>query len=92
MQEGASGQAIAAISTGCTVVGDASSITADGVLRLRTEDGIVNTKLSVVEDVEGFGTELRIYMLPKLRMLQQSEVPVPAVWVIQIVAACIPER
>jgi hypothetical protein len=53
--------------------------------------GIVDSKLRVIEDVEGLRAELKLARLPYLEMLQQRQVEIQAVRIIQKVPARVPE-
>ena len=53
--------------------------------------GVIGPELSVIEKVEGLGTELEFAGLPDFEMLQHGHVEVQAAGIIQEVPACIAE-
>src|SRR5258708_32344258 len=92
MQKRTPRQAVDAIAAGGTVISGIASVTADFVLRLGAERGVVDSKLRVVEKVETFGAKLDIGTFKDGKILLQCQVPVPPLGIVKRVPACSSER
>src|SRR5579863_6275546 len=91
VQEGSSGDAIgsSALKPGRV---DRTGVTTDYVVSAAARIvGIVNPELSVIENIEGLGTEFKLSRFPDLKVFQQREVEVQTAWIIQEIPARIPE-
>jgi len=53
--------------------------------------GVVDSKLRVVKNIEGFSAELNLAGFPNLEMFQQRQIEVQAARIIQKVPACVAE-
>ena len=69
-----------------------STITADDVITRVTDIRIIDPELGVVEDVERFHAKLGIAAFRYFEVLQKVQVKVDAVWIVEEVTTCIPER
>ena len=92
MQERCAGQAIrAALGLESSGVQRARVAVDDVVAGAAWIVGIVDAELGVVEDVEGFGAELRVNAFVQFEVLHQRHVEIEAAGIVQVVAACIAE-